>query len=202
MKYIQKQQTEPPELTAHKQAVTENWYPTYNNLASRPIREALMHEQGYICCYCESRLDVNDSHIDHLVPQSDPTCDPLDYNNMLCSCLSNIKKGDPRHCGNYKGDHILPITPLEPRCERAFNYTVDGVVLPVNNGRSAINTIDILQLDIPKLRAKRHNAIEPFLDDTLSQQEFSEFVTGYLQKDTHGRFNPFHTTIARIFNNG
>ena len=202
MKYIHKKSGEPDELTAHKRAATLNWQPTYNNLDKKPIKQALMHEQGEICCYCESRLDVNDSHIEHLIPQSDPACDPLDYGNMLCSCLSNLKKGEPRHCGVHKGNHILPVTPLDARCERLFDYTADGAILPAANSEEARESIAILQLDIPKLRAKRRDAIAPFLDGTLSSQEFDDFVNGYLQKDAHGRFSPFHTTIARIFTNG
>lgn len=200
MKHIHKTATEPVELTAHKQAQTENWQPTYNNLDKKPIKNALMHEQGYICCYCESRLDVDDCHIEHLVPQS--KCDPLEYNNMLCSCLSNLKKGVPNHCGHYKGNRILPITPLEPACEQAFSYTADGKISPANNDKAARDTICILQLDIAKLRAKRREAIGAFLEVTLSPQDFSNFLDGYLQKDAHGRFSPFHTTIARIFTNG
>ena len=215
MKYIQKQQTEPPELTAFKQAANENWQPTYRDLDKKPIMDALMREQGHICCYCESRLinnkshlehlipqDVDDpekGHIEHLVPQSEATCDPLDYANMLCSCT---QEGHKLHCGMQKGSTIIPITPLEPDCEHAFKYTADGYISPADNNKDAKDTIDILRLDIKKLRDKRHDAIKPFLDSTLSPQEFNDFVSGYLQKDTHGRFSPFYTTIARIFTNG
>ncbi len=200
MKHIRKQSTEPAELTAFKQAANEDWKPTYQDLtkpAKQAIATALMQEQGYICCYCESRIAAADSHIEHLIPQDDPTCNPLDYGNMLCSCLQQARKGEPLHCGHAKGNRVLPITPLEPHCEQVFAYTIDGHIRAAANG--AAETIKILRLDIPKLRAKREEAITPFLDANLSPQEFNDFVIGYLQKDVYGRFNPFYTTIENIF---
>lgn len=92
---------------------------------------ALMAEQGYICCYCERRLTNDDSHIEHFRPQSDPTVDPLDFGNLLCSCQNQLKKGEPRHCGNLKGewfDRDLLVSPLIPGCEDRFAFTGDGEI--------------------------------------------------------------------------
>jgi len=205
MKHIAKQ-AEPQAFTDWKALASEVWQPTYADLsgaAKKAVKEALMAEQGYICCYCERRLTDDDSHIEHFRPQSDPEVDPLDFDNMLCSCQNRIDKGEPRHCGNLKSnwfDHHLLVSPLEPDCENRFAFTGDGHIKPAaEDDQGASETIARLGLDIAKLNALRSKAIEPFLDDDLSIDEMRTFVSGYLARDTSGQFGEFWTTIRYLF---
>jgi len=205
MKHIIKNQ-EPKKFSEWKALANPDWHPDYEDLSrdeKRAVKAALMEEQGYICCYCEQRLADDDSHIEHFRPQSDPLVDPLDYSNMLCSCQNRLKQGVPRHCGNLKGnwfDAQLLVSPLDPNCEERFAYTADGKIQPaMKSDEAAKKTIEKLGLDIPKLNDLRKKAIEPFLDETLEDQEFSLFVTGYLRKDTDGSFGEFWTTIDSLF---
>jgi len=195
---------ESEELQAWKSLENEDWQPTFADLRGEEkaaVKISLMREQGYICCYCERRLLNSDSHIEHLQPQSDPAVDPLDYGNMLCSCQDQVKKGDPRHCGNLKEDKVLAVTPLADTCEEQFAFTYDGQIQPVpEDNVAADKTIAVLGLDIPKLNDLRKNAIEPFLDEDLEEGELANFITGYLEKDDHGRFGEFWSTINYLFN--
>jgi uncharacterized protein (TIGR02646 family) len=207
MKYIIKQ-PEPQEFTQWKNQANDDWQPSYDDLSGSvksAVKQALMQEQGYLCCYCEASL-TEDSHIEHLRPQSDPAADPLDFSNMLCSCQNNLKKGEPLHCGNLKGDwyvEALFVSPLDPTCEDRFKFTGDGQIDPVlQNDKAAMTAIEKLGLNIPKIRDLRRNAIEPFLDPNLSSDEFLAFVQGYLQIDAFGKFNPFWTTIKYLFGPG
>lgn len=204
MKYIEKQ-TEPPELRQWKELENEDWQPSYETLGSKlktTIKQALIQEQGYICCYCEQRLDPKDSHIEHFQPQSDPAVDPLDFANMLCSCQDQIKKGEPRHCGNLKGDWFDPkhlISPLEPNCETAFKFTADGYIQAQNDqNQAAITTIKKLGLDIPKLRELRKQTIEPFLDPSLSTEELELFTKNYLSPSKSGELSQFWSSIKYV----
>ena len=183
-----------------------DWQPTYRDLPSdvkRAVKAALMAEQGYICCYCERRLLDEDSHIEHFQPQHDPAVDDLSFSNLLCSCQKQIKKGEPRHCGNLKGDWFdaaLMVSPLEPGCEERFAYTGDGQIKSADSyDDGADETIRRLGLNITKLHALRRSAIEPFLDDSLSVDDMQAFVTGYLQKDDDGYLSPFWSTIRYLF---
>jgi hypothetical protein len=138
------------------------------------------------------------------MPQSHPAADPLDYGNLLCSCQNQIMNGEPRHCGNLKGDWFnqdLLVSPLDPDCEKRFAFTGDGEInLSLKDyDLAAAETIKKLGLDIPKLNALRANAIEPFLDDGLSHQDMQAFVSGYLNRDTSGQFGEFWTTIGYLF---
>lgn len=205
MKHIVKR-CEPVAFRNWKALANANWQPTYDNLSGEPkkaVKSALMKEQGHICCYCERRLTDDDSHIEHFRPQSDPAVVPLDFDNLLCSCQNQIKKGEPRHCGNLKGewfDRDLLISPLDPGCEDRFSFTGNGLIKPrTDHDSAASETIERLGLDIPKLNGLRAKAIEPFLDDSLSSEEMKAFVVGYLARDSAGRFGEFWTCIWYLF---
>ncbi|ESQ15163.1 MAG TPA: TIGR02646 family protein [Chromatiaceae bacterium] len=161
MKYIQKRQ-EPQAFADWKAQENNNWQPTYKALSGPPkaaLKQALMAEQGEICCYCERRLTWDDSHIEHFRPQHDDLVDPLDYGNLLCSCQNRIQKGEPRHCGNLKDkwfDDALLISPLDPACQARFRFSGDGEIKPLTDTDAvAETTIAKLGLDIPKLNALR-----------------------------------------------
>jgi uncharacterized protein (TIGR02646 family) len=202
MKYISKG-AEPAEFIDWKAKGNDNWQPTYSTLSGDPkkaVKLALMAEQGYICCYCEGRLHYHDSHIEHHQPQSDPTADAIDFSNLLCSCQDRLKKGEPRHCASSRGDWSMPISPLDPSCEVRFAFSADGLIRPAQeDDDEAKETISKLQLHIPKLNSLRSSAIEPFLTEELSLEEFQSFVSGYLRKDDKGQFGEFWTTIRYLF---
>jgi len=205
MKFIEKG-AEPTEFTHWKAMSNDDWQPTYADLSGavkQLVKQFLTSEQGYICCYCERRLTDDDSHIEHFKPQYVAGVDPLDYTNMLCSCQNQLKKGEPRHCGNLKDrwfDDVLLISPLDSGCESRFRFTGNGEILPVTaTERSALETIEHLGLNIPKLKALRASAIELFLDEDLTAEDMHQFVDGYLQKDVHGQYGEFWTTIKHLF---
>ena len=205
MKQIVKDQNT-PDFDKWKALANEDWQPTYENLRDpekKEVKDSLMKEQGYICCYCECRLTDDDSHIEHFNPRSNNAANPLDYTNMLCSCQNRLEQGEPRHCGHLKGDWFdnrLLVSPLDPDCEGHFAYTADGKIQPARKSDDAARmTIEKLGLNINKLSAIRKKAIEPFLDENLSEREFSQFVSGYLRKNTGKMFGEFWTTIDYIF---
>lgn len=205
MKHVQKG-NEPLAFSDWKAMANEDWLPTYDDLSGdtkKAVKKALMQEQGYLCCYCERRIVDDDSHIEHFRPQSHEDVDPLDFSNLLCSCQNQLQKGVPRHCGNLKGDWfdpVLLVSPFNPDCESRFAFTGAGEIKPVDNtDNGAEETIQRLGLDLPKLNAMRASVIEPFLDETLSSVDLQQFVTGYLQRDTLGRFGEFGTAIRYLF---
>lgn len=205
MKYIIKLD-EPQAFRDWKAKANADWQPTYADLSGiekQAVKQSLMAEQGFLCCYCERRLTDDDSHIEHFRPQNDPQCDPLDYGNLLCSCQNKLAKGDPRHCGNLKNgwfDEESLVSPLAEDCEGRFAYSGDGGIRPSDpdDGPARI-TIEKLGLDIRKLSDLRKNAIDPFVDIEFSEHEFRQFVDGYLQQNHEGMFGEFCTTIRHLF---
>jgi uncharacterized protein (TIGR02646 family) len=205
MKHVQKG-AEPLEFSYWKALANDDWQPTYDDLSGqtkKTVKDTLMKEQGYLCCYCECQIDDDDSHIEHFRPQSHADVDPLDFSNFLCSCQNQLQKGVPRHCGNLKGswyDSTLLVSPFDSGCEERFIFTGLGFIEPKQQeDRGANETIKRLGLDLPKLNSMRASVIEPFLDDTLSTAELQRFVMGYLQKDSDGRFGEFWSAIRYLF---
>ncbi len=62
MKHIQKH----PEPRAISNCKQQNnlTYATLGHTLKQVLKDALMQEQGYLCCYCERSLTSDDSHID------------------------------------------------------------------------------------------------------------------------------------------
>ena len=198
MKYIFKRE-EPQSFRDWKSAGDKSYSELINPIKSE-LKKSLLAEQGYICCYCESRISSDNSHIEHLKPKDKDKFPllQLDYNNLLCSCQKQLSKGEPRHCGNSKANDSISITPLDMNCESKFTYNEDGTIEAIDE--NAEETIKALKLDIDKLNDLRRNAIEPFILD-ISDAEAKIFAEEYLkQKD--GRYNEFHTTIKYLFTRG
>lgn len=211
MKYFKKEQ-EPKQFTDWKlnDKMYQRGNPRWNRLPGsikEILRECTCKEQGYICCYCERKLNPGDLHLEHFKPRKHYPLRQLEYDNIYCSCQLDIDKGDPRHCGNSKGSWFneeLLVSPLDSSCETRFKYTYDGQIHSIGeDDNQAKETINRLQLNIDKLQSLRRVAIEPFLDEELSTDDLEQFVQGYLvdKESNGGSYNEFYTTIKYLFGN-
>ena len=164
MKQIVKNQ-EPPQFSNWKRQDKMAHRPNWNRVAGAiktVIHDALMDEQGYICCYCESRVARDNSHVEHFRPRRTYSHLQLDYLNLHCSCEAS--SGEPVRCGHKKGSWFneeLLISPLEQNCSRRFKFNGSGEILPRSPTDSAAKeTIKRLGLDLPKLNARRAAAMD------------------------------------------
>ena len=170
MKKITKS-VEPPEFTEWKLDDKMDHRPRWNRVdfeTRRVIHESLMREQGFICCYCESRITKEDSHVEHFCPRDLCRDLQLDYSNLLCSCVRKQSPGEPDHCGHHKGswfDKDALISPLQEGCETRFRFTANGEIRPRSSSDvAAVTTIEKLALDLPKLNALRAAAVDALRD--------------------------------------
>jgi uncharacterized protein (TIGR02646 family) len=213
VKYIKK--GEEPESFKTWKAVartTPNWgYSYLQNPEKRELHDALLREQGYICCYCGMRITTESSHIEHLKPQSTPDPDlSVEYTNLLASCQREREPRKPIHCGVAKDnwyDENLMVSPLKPNCSDFFIYTDDGQILDTDipeKKAAATATIDRLCLNIPKLTAMREEVIKNLLADIdideLTDEEKQKLVQGFEQPDANGQYEEFCGAIAYILN--
>lgn len=215
MKHIVKKE-EPKAFTDWKVGRIGNTAKTYKGLNRNHnikdvLRDSLLEEQGYICCYCEKELKKNQHHIEHFRPKDSNKFPQLqlDYENLFCSCQVNLDKGEPLQCGNSKGnffDERFLISPLDPDCESRFKYTSDGQILPVDEDDTGAK-ITIIELKLDEVENLRKGAIEPFLNyddngnEIMTEEELSKFIKAYLKdkEDNDGRYNEFYTTIKYLF---
>jgi uncharacterized protein (TIGR02646 family) len=218
MKYIRKTEP-PPEFTGWKAQGNENWQPTWDNLRNdrtdpscqpkRALHNALLREQGFICCYCGRRIGHISSHIEHFKPRKlNPELE-LDYSNLLASCPGYPESEDAKsmqvnqpaqkHCGQKKGSWYNPkqlISPLLENCEAHFRYTAAGEICPNGDAtmRSASQTtIERLGLNHSTLAASRKIAIEAILleTDSLTAEEIQTLIQSYRQPDANGEYVRF-----------
>ena len=160
------------------------------------VHKSLAREQGFICCYCEAGISVDDSHVEHFRPRSEFPHLQLCYDNLHCSCQRKTVKGVPSHCGHRKAswfDEDLLVSPLALECEERFKFTAYGEILPQQgNDEGAKTTIRRLGLDLPKLRALRAAAIDELYE--LSEDE----ILRLLNRREDGCFLAFFTTIKQV----
>jgi len=179
--------------------------PNWNRLKyqeKKELKRSLIKEQGAICCYCGVRIEPDDSHVEHFRPRNNYPELQLEYDNLLCSCQSELEKREPRHCGNAKGswfDGNLTISPLAPECESRFEYLEDGSIRPSDrNDEGAKQTIAHLALDIEKLNELRKAAIAAVLDN-WEEETVQEQTAIYSQRNpADKKFTPFCSVIVNV----
>ncbi|RKI30385.1 TIGR02646 family protein [bacterium 1xD8-6] len=167
------------------------------------LRNQLIEEQGYICCYCMKRISLDSSHIEHFWPKTFFPQIDLDYNNMFASCNGDGIIGIDGHCGHKKEDwwekDMIP--PTEAEIEKIFQYSVDGRIHSVP-GRPAANIaqemITQMGLNSFHLKRNRREAIENsevFDEEEYSDQDIRDFIDYYANKD-NGFYIPYCMAIV------
>lgn len=207
MKYVAKGRS-PQLFEAWKALSSDNWTPTYEDLKNpekTALHEALLSEQGWVCCYCGRAIDFRDSHIEHFRPQEKAPELALAYDNLFASCIREREPGAPLHCGHGKGndfDEANHISPTAAGCERRFLYTLEGAVLPADTGdAAAIYMSGLLKLDLAFLRNRRQEVLARVFDAdflaTVSDDELQRLAAAYREPDGQGKLPGFGHVIAR-----
>ena len=176
------------------------------------MHQALLIEQGHICCYCGQRITQENSHIEHFKPRSSYPNLKLDYENFLASCpgypdndepKSNLSKLPQEFCGQHKGswyDPYLTVSPLQPDCGSYFCYTGIGEILPSpdkTKEKAADATIAHLNLNHKKLQAQRRSAIDGIVIgiETLTSDEIKMLIDNFDRLNASGEYIQFHATV-------
>lgn len=174
----------------------EDWVPSYRDLQNpelRDVRQALLVEQEFVCCYCGRELkdDQSDSHIDHFRPQKiyngkvkrDLT---LSYENFVASCGSPTRSGRPSTCGDAKGnqfDEAAHVEPWDPKCEQRFLYGSSGEMQASTNGDAGADMmIKILKLRDRSLILERRVILEGVEADITAGKITAENAKAEIQR--------------------
>lgn len=212
MKHIKKG-AEPISLTKWNKKLGGKILPWINFKQSvkNNVFEALLCEQGYICCYCGASITRNECHIEHLKPKSIYTQLTYEYTNLMVSCQGEDEEQlrVPVHCGhrkdNWYDDHLM-VSPLDLTCTDFFKYLPSGEIQPTDEPAkkaAAETTIEKLALNISKLQNMRRLAIDAALlaTDGLTEVEIQLLAQGYEKLDANGQYTPFSATISYFFKN-
>ncbi|REG32826.1 uncharacterized protein (TIGR02646 family) [Archangium gephyra] len=195
---------EPAEFAAWKKRRATHKQPPWDSTeedwlkAKSQVKEALLNEQGFVCCYCEQRIEYSNAHIEHLESRHTAPKRVFDHANLLASCT---KKS---HCGSLKGSKALRVHPLMPDCREHFVFTSNGNVRPTDNpARRSVaeEAITVLGLGISTLNAQRKSAITGFTQalNGMDPEQAREALSRIDTRDEQGQNRPFASAILSVF---
>lgn len=204
MKHIEKQ-SEPDDFVRWKQKYPDATYSDLGRDKKYPgaqkarwcLRASLVNEQKGLCCYCETRIDNGDFHVEHFYPKAEGLFPALqlEYLNLHACCRKQASGGVDDYCGHKKANQFSPnlISPLMPDCSKHFQYDMAGGVVGVDVMGS--ETVSILNLNSILLQRSRKNLIEYFED--LNDSEYSDEIARHLDPDANP-LGEFYTTIEYL----
>jgi len=152
MKYIEKLDT--PQFFIDDTNTLSLWN-EYLAQNKRKLRKYILeNEQNGLCCYCEGKISVENSHLEHIKPKSlDLTNLTFNYRNISVSCNGICNNGNEReYCGHKKENSFDEGKFLNPtiieNIREYFKYENDGEIK--SNGlddEKVLYTILLLQLN-------------------------------------------------------
>lgn len=162
------------------------------------IKEMLLQEQGWLCCYTGLTIDTDTSHFEHIFPQAlsrrQGTHEDVNYQNMLAAYP---KDGKCDFGAKAREDDLLPVQPLQKDCETKFKFDIEGSISGVDDDSE--QTIKLLKLFL--LNDERKAAIGEVLfpaDVILNREDFQVVTTRYCDPDENGRFRKFCFVISYV----
>lgn len=178
------------------------------------LRQSLLFEQGYICCYCMRRIPEkidNEGVISYKVKIEHYQCQDrypyaqLTYANLHGACTGN--EGKPKKiqtCDTKKANYDISINLLTntPNCESLFKYNAEGEISSVSND-SAINyqLNEILNLNMQTLKDARREVyltVQSHVETKSRQIAGNELKIKYFERERQkwitkvdGKYRPF-----------
>ncbi|TAF73984.1 MAG: TIGR02646 family protein [Bacteroidetes bacterium] len=211
MQYIQKQEIQPDNW--------DDWFKTANGVRTfdylkaqnngsdlKSVREYLIKEQYYLCAYCQSKITIDNSSIEHVIPKSLNLELSTNYHNLVAVCKNQIKDENGRlHCDKEKGS--LPIVPYIFYSNSDVNIGVNNNYFRASNDGSIITKdnkneieyfqiksfVDILNLNHTTLKNKRKSAIFTLTSvyKKLSEHQKNVFWITKLNTFLANKSNPY-----------
>jgi len=190
-----KKGTEPREWTERKAT------PGFKYEATPELRNALLHEQGYICAYCMRRIPtpVNDlkanetSKIEHIQSRKNRPDLQLDYSNMAICCPGNLN--NESHCDTAKKDSNLCFPLYNIELQESIYYSLkDG---SISSKREDWNNDiqNVLKLNHPLLKKNRNAALNGVIEAMKSlgwnHQTVNRKYNHYQSRNAEGKFNEY-----------
>jgi len=176
MRYIQK--LDAPKSFLKKTNSLTNWS-EYHNCCKKQKRALkryiLKYEQNYLCIYCESKINLENSHLEHIKPKAKDKYPQLTftYKNLVVSCNGtchnlNYDK-DIYSCGHIKDnayDDSKFLNPVEVKNIREyFKYDIDEGKIE-SSSKDIIKfkyMRDTLHLNEGRLTIARKNSLKSFM---------------------------------------
>ncbi len=168
--------------------------------AIKELKNALLEEQGHICCYCMSRISFDKMKVEHWKPRVYEE-HIFSYENLLAACTGNFCTDF--HCDTRKSDDEITINPTDAKqkINEIINYQwSDGALVFPDCYKYDIE--NILNLNDSVLKANRLAALKA-VKNVLSQKTYTKKeVEKQLQKfkevDKEGKFQPYCMIVVKF----
>jgi len=207
---------EPKSLTAyrstisHKNLEDSNIYEDFKEKTKEQCREdkvdnlrkQLLQEQGYICCYCMSRIDCEHSKIEHFRPQTKNRDVQIDYQNLFIACSGGEgSKAKEQFCDTKKGEKDLNYIDLLSTIENSIHYVKSAKNISVMSINKNIDNEmnDILNLNVNLLGRNRREVYDGVIKNLKSRRYTISSIQkalNYYQTQHNGKFEPYCEMIV------
>jgi uncharacterized protein (TIGR02646 family) len=197
MRHIRKGR-EPRSLQRHRQVQ----HATYDNYAEKEqLREALLQEQGHLCCYCMQRISIDRMKIEHWASQEDYPEQQLLYKNLLGACLGGEGKSKrQQHCDTRKGRARITVHPADGKrnCEHYIRYLGDGTI-DADEPTIRADLEETLNLNLGWLKTNRKKVVDAVIERLKKKRNQGTWARGELERELelwsrpneHGKYQEY-----------
>ena len=175
------------------------------------LKVQLYKDQGGICCYCGAKLEFppkSKSRVEHVKPKDKYRELVGEYENLLLSCdltseeyesMRNTHKrirNKHLHCDAAKGAKEITYSPLNPNCEKAFVYRLNGKI--EGKDKDAEDDIETLGLGCDYLVRRRREAINTLFDndELLDEDLLKKYKEKVMSRDKDNQLAEFCFVIS------
>lgn len=177
-------------------------YDDFTREVKDEVVDALLKDQGFLCCYTGIRVSKNTCHIEHLKPQQISKIrkdhDDVRYKNLLAAYPKKSSCPFGARARENWYDISQFIHPLMEKCSQKFIFDEFGNIQPKNSkDEPTKTTIKKLRLDESSLVEMRKQAIDDVLLP-LSRAQLTRIIeNGYSVRDHKGRYPHFCFVIEQ-----
>ena len=149
------------------------------------LRDALLKEQGFLCCYCMQRISAPAMKIEHWASQADNDDKRLSYDNLLGACTGGEgKRWKHQTCDTHKGKSKLTLHParVPPDCAKVVQYPSNGETM--SDDEDIQRDLDeTLNLNTETLVKNRREVLYGLTRDLLGKRKNGTWPEGLLEKE-------------------
>jgi len=165
------------------------------------IRDQLVAEQGYLCAYCMSRIEPDESSmkVEHWHSRKKYPKQQLTYANLLGCCYGNKgNKPSHQHCDTRKGDAVLLFNPADSEHPKKLkiHYLSNGKIFS-DDKEFNCQLDDVLNLNYSRLKENRAgvwNAVTKALkkySGTVTGAQVEALLLKWQRKDSDGKLKVY-----------
>lgn len=207
-------QSEPESLTQERR--DGNSFANLRKACKQAMQKALCAEQGYLCCFCESRIEASGEamKIAHFVPQSVDASKSLEWDNLYGACYGNeptskhqsvdvdgarwdAREHKGRHCDAKQDQQVLDERLRPDKLSAGLIYFKQDGTVHSANSQIEHDLIVKLNLNHPRLVKNRTAAFDILINVADFDPVVARGLIGF-SPDPGGRLGEFVSFLVAM----